>query len=163
MLSHLTCTTSIQFKLTGLEKEKIFFFFNISFCGYSCIWMTCDFQDLGNNYFHISTVWCPVHTDFNFVFWTISNTVTGSLLSLQMHHFHQAERTRRSHPEEEGHVVIKGSTGRTTPAVAASEKRKSLKLVREDRGEKARGEKSRQKGRWDKKKGIIFSFPAEYP
>eukprot|EP00063_Salmo_salar_P014651 XP_013989486.1 PREDICTED: integrin alpha-7-like isoform X1 [Salmo salar] len=37
-------------------------------------------------------------------------------------------RKGRSHPEEEGHVMTKGSLGRTTPAVAASERRKSLKL-----------------------------------
>lgn len=41
---------------------------------------------------------------------------------------HKAGRTRRSHPEEEGQVMTKGSVGRTTPAVAASERRKSLKL-----------------------------------
>ncbi|XP_054472207.1 integrin alpha-7 [Anoplopoma fimbria] len=40
----------------------------------------------------------------------------------------RAGRTRRSHPEEEGKVTTKGSVGRTTPAVAASERRKSLKL-----------------------------------
>ncbi|XP_058487553.1 integrin alpha-7 isoform X2 [Solea solea] len=37
-------------------------------------------------------------------------------------------RTRRSHSEDEGQVMTKGSVGRTTPAVAASERRKSLKL-----------------------------------
>ncbi|KAL0977939.1 hypothetical protein UPYG_G00163540 [Umbra pygmaea] len=37
-------------------------------------------------------------------------------------------RKGRSHPEEEGHVMTKGSLGRSTPAVAASERRKSLKL-----------------------------------
>ncbi|XP_060899177.1 integrin alpha-7 isoform X1 [Labrus mixtus] len=37
-------------------------------------------------------------------------------------------RRRRSHSEEEGQVMTKGSVGRTTPAVAASERRKSLKL-----------------------------------
>uniref|UniRef100_A0A3P8YUT1 Integrin alpha-2 domain-containing protein n=1 Tax=Esox lucius TaxID=8010 RepID=A0A3P8YUT1_ESOLU len=37
-------------------------------------------------------------------------------------------RKGRSHPEEEGHVMTKSSLGRTTPAVAASERRKSLKL-----------------------------------
>ncbi|XP_028261398.1 integrin alpha-7 [Parambassis ranga] len=41
---------------------------------------------------------------------------------------HTPGRTRRSHPEEEGQVMTKGSVGRTTPAVAASERRKSLKL-----------------------------------
>uniref|UniRef100_A0A8C8HS73 Integrin alpha-2 domain-containing protein n=1 Tax=Oncorhynchus tshawytscha TaxID=74940 RepID=A0A8C8HS73_ONCTS len=38
------------------------------------------------------------------------------------------KRKGRSNPEEEGHVMTKGSLGRTTPAVAASERRKSLKL-----------------------------------
>lgn len=42
----------------------------------------------------------------------------------------QAGRARRSHPEDVGHVTTKGSVGRTTPAVAASDRRKSLKLVR---------------------------------
>ncbi|XP_030584543.1 integrin alpha-7 isoform X2 [Archocentrus centrarchus] len=37
-------------------------------------------------------------------------------------------RKRRSHPEEEGQIMTKGSVGQTTPAVAASERRKSLKL-----------------------------------
>ncbi|MED6243171.1 hypothetical protein ATANTOWER_016070, partial [Ataeniobius toweri] len=37
-------------------------------------------------------------------------------------------RSRRSHPEEEDQVMTKGSDGRITPAVAASERRKSLKL-----------------------------------
>ncbi|CAN9511815.1 unnamed protein product [Ophioblennius macclurei] len=41
---------------------------------------------------------------------------------------HVAGRARRSHPEEEGQVMTKGSVRRTTPAVAASERRKSLKL-----------------------------------
>ncbi|XP_056886386.1 integrin alpha-7 isoform X5 [Takifugu flavidus] len=40
----------------------------------------------------------------------------------------QAGRARRSHPEDVGHVNTKGSMGRTTPAVAASDRRKSLKL-----------------------------------
>ncbi|XP_063767788.1 integrin alpha-7 isoform X2 [Eleginops maclovinus] len=40
----------------------------------------------------------------------------------------RAGRTRRSHPEEEGPMMTKGSVRRTTPAVAASERRKSLKL-----------------------------------
>ncbi|XP_033939023.1 integrin alpha-7 isoform X1 [Pseudochaenichthys georgianus] len=40
----------------------------------------------------------------------------------------RAGRTRRSHPEEEGPMTTKGSVRRTTPAVAASERRKSLKL-----------------------------------
>lgn len=39
-----------------------------------------------------------------------------------------AGRTRRSHPEVEGELMTKGSVGRTVPAVAASERRKSLKL-----------------------------------
>uniref|UniRef100_A0A8C8A0H3 Integrin subunit alpha 7 n=1 Tax=Oryzias sinensis TaxID=183150 RepID=A0A8C8A0H3_9TELE len=37
-------------------------------------------------------------------------------------------RTRRSYPEEEGHMTTQGSTERPSPAVAASERRKSLKL-----------------------------------
>ncbi|MED6285239.1 hypothetical protein CHARACLAT_027239, partial [Characodon lateralis] len=37
-------------------------------------------------------------------------------------------RSRRSHPEEEDQVMTKGIDGRITPAVAASERRKSLKL-----------------------------------
>ncbi|XP_016525794.1 integrin alpha-7 isoform X3 [Poecilia formosa] len=37
-------------------------------------------------------------------------------------------RSRRSHPEEEDQVLTKGSDVGTTPAVAASERRKSLKL-----------------------------------
>ena len=47
----------------------------------------------------------------------------------------------RSYPEEleEGEAVIKGSMERTTPAVAASERRKSLKLVRERERERERG------------------------
>ncbi|XP_035488106.1 integrin alpha-7 isoform X3 [Scophthalmus maximus] len=40
----------------------------------------------------------------------------------------QTGRSRRSHPEDGGQVNSKGSVGRTTPAVAASERRKSLKL-----------------------------------
>ncbi|KAJ8358957.1 hypothetical protein SKAU_G00154820 [Synaphobranchus kaupii] len=40
----------------------------------------------------------------------------------------KARRKGRSHPEEEGPIVTKSSVGRTTPAVAASERRKSLKL-----------------------------------
>lgn len=43
--------------------------------------------------------------------------------------FLQAGRTRRSHAEDEGRVKTKGRVGQTTPAVAASERRKSLKLV----------------------------------
>nr|XP_020451271.1 integrin alpha-7 isoform X2 [Monopterus albus] len=41
---------------------------------------------------------------------------------------HRDGRTRRSHPEDEGQGKPKGNMGRTTPAVAASERRKSLKL-----------------------------------
>ncbi|XP_038553092.1 integrin alpha-7 isoform X2 [Micropterus salmoides] len=65
-------------------------------------------------------------------------TPIGALNPLQLHSSSSAEfpqpvnkmagRTRRSHPEEEGKVMTKGSVGRTTPAVAASERRKSLKL-----------------------------------
>ncbi|XP_034389284.1 integrin alpha-7 isoform X3 [Cyclopterus lumpus] len=63
-------------------------------------------------------------------------TSTGSLNTLKLHSSaeppqpanHKAGRTRRSHPEEVGQVATKGSMGRTTPAVAASERRKSLKL-----------------------------------
>ncbi|TDH13735.1 hypothetical protein EPR50_G00037380 [Perca flavescens] len=65
-------------------------------------------------------------------------TPTGALNPLKLHSSspaelpqpvsHSAGRTRRSHPEEDGQVTTKGSMGRTTPAVAASERRKSLKL-----------------------------------
>ncbi|XP_051271456.1 integrin alpha-7 isoform X3 [Dicentrarchus labrax] len=64
-------------------------------------------------------------------------TPTGALNPLKLHSSSLAQlpqpvnnpgRTRRSHPEEEGQVMTKGSVGRTTPAVAASERRKSLKL-----------------------------------
>ncbi|XP_037629562.1 integrin alpha-7 isoform X1 [Sebastes umbrosus] len=65
-------------------------------------------------------------------------TQAGALNPLKLHSSSSAElpqlanlragRTRRSHPEEEGQVKTKGSVGRTTPAVAASERRKSLKL-----------------------------------
>ncbi|XP_049438189.1 integrin alpha-7 isoform X3 [Epinephelus fuscoguttatus] len=65
-------------------------------------------------------------------------TPTGALNPLQLYSSSSAElpqpvnhvagRTRRSHPEEEGQVMTKGDVGRTTPAVAASERRKSLKL-----------------------------------
>ncbi|XP_029357523.1 integrin alpha-7 isoform X2 [Echeneis naucrates] len=65
-------------------------------------------------------------------------TPTGALNPLKLHSSspaelplsvnHQAGRARRSHPEDEGQVMAKGSVGRTTPAVAASERRKSLKL-----------------------------------
>uniref|UniRef100_A0A3B4WPS9 Integrin subunit alpha 7 n=1 Tax=Seriola lalandi dorsalis TaxID=1841481 RepID=A0A3B4WPS9_SERLL len=40
----------------------------------------------------------------------------------------KAGRARRSHPEDEGQVMAKDNVGRTTPAVAASDRRKSLKL-----------------------------------
>lgn len=50
-----------------------------------------------------------------------------------MHVFQQVGRKRRSHPEEEGQIMTKGSVGQTTPAVAASDRRKSLKLVRRTR------------------------------
>ena len=55
---------------------------------------------------------------------------TDWFLHVWMCQFDQAGRMRRSHPEEEGQVTTKGNVGRTTPAVAASERRKSLKLVR---------------------------------
>ncbi|XP_068449967.1 integrin alpha-7 isoform X2 [Clinocottus analis] len=65
-------------------------------------------------------------------------TPTGALNILKLHSSssaeppqpanHKAGRTRRSHSEEEGQVATKGSMGQTTPAVAASERRKSLKL-----------------------------------
>ncbi|XP_034724805.1 integrin alpha-7 isoform X4 [Etheostoma cragini] len=65
-------------------------------------------------------------------------TPTGALNPLKLHSSspaelpqpvsHRAGRTRRSHPEEGSQVTTKGSMGRTTPAVAASERRKSLKL-----------------------------------
>uniref|UniRef100_A0AAY4ELT5 Integrin alpha-2 domain-containing protein n=1 Tax=Denticeps clupeoides TaxID=299321 RepID=A0AAY4ELT5_9TELE len=38
------------------------------------------------------------------------------------------QRRTRSHPEEEGEAMAEGSVERSTPAVAASERRKSLKL-----------------------------------
>ncbi|XP_064160565.1 integrin alpha-7 isoform X2 [Anguilla rostrata] len=40
----------------------------------------------------------------------------------------KARRKGRSHPEEEGPIVPKSSLGRASPAVAASERRKSLRL-----------------------------------
>ncbi|XP_028854534.1 integrin alpha-7 isoform X2 [Denticeps clupeoides] len=40
----------------------------------------------------------------------------------------KARRRTRSHPEEEGEAMAEGSVERSTPAVAASERRKSLKL-----------------------------------
>lgn len=43
-------------------------------------------------------------------------------------HHKQIGRARRSHPEDMGHVTTKGSVERTSPAVAASDRRKSLKL-----------------------------------
>lgn len=48
----------------------------------------------------------------------------------------QAGRTRRSHAEEESQETPQGSIGRTTPAVSASDRRKSLKLVRWGGGKK---------------------------
>nr|XP_057911232.1 integrin alpha-7 isoform X2 [Doryrhamphus excisus] len=41
---------------------------------------------------------------------------------------HTTGRTRRSHPDHEGEEMTKGNVRRTSPAVAASERRKSLKL-----------------------------------
>ncbi|KAF3690044.1 Integrin alpha-7 H36-alpha7 [Channa argus] len=61
-------------------------------------------------------------------------TPTGALNPLKLQSSthaenpHKAGRTRRSHPEEKGQVMTKGSMGGTTPAVSASERRKSLKL-----------------------------------
>uniref|UniRef100_A0A3Q3M6K4 Integrin, alpha 7 n=1 Tax=Mastacembelus armatus TaxID=205130 RepID=A0A3Q3M6K4_9TELE len=59
-------------------------------------------------------------------------TTTGALNPLKLQSSSavndRAGRKRRSHPEEEGQVNTKGNIGRTTPAVAASERRKSLKL-----------------------------------
>ncbi|XP_056886384.1 integrin alpha-7 isoform X3 [Takifugu flavidus] len=61
-------------------------------------------------------------------------TSSGALNPLTLHSSSaagitpQAGRARRSHPEDVGHVNTKGSMGRTTPAVAASDRRKSLKL-----------------------------------
>lgn len=59
----------------------------------------------------------------------LSTAVTRRCVSLNVL-LQQAGRARRSHPEDLGHVTTKGSVGRTTPAVAASDRRKSLKLVR---------------------------------
>lgn len=59
----------------------------------------------------------------------LSKAVTHRCVSLNVL-LQQAGRARRSHPEDVGHVNTKGSMGRTTPAVAASDRRKSLKLVR---------------------------------
>ncbi|CDR00326.1 unnamed protein product [Oncorhynchus mykiss] len=59
----------------------------------------------------------------------------------------KARRKGRSNPEEEGHVMTKGSLGRTTPAVAASERRKSLKLVRERVREGQKGGTERERER----------------
>lgn len=62
-----------------------------------------------------------------------------SLLVLNLH-FQEPGRSRRSHPEDTGQVLTKGSVGHTTPAVAASERRKSLRLVRgERRGQRKQG------------------------
>ncbi|CAL8338980.1 unnamed protein product [Lota lota] len=58
-------------------------------------------------------------------------TSTGALNPLKLSHSKTAGRKSRSHPEGEGHgdqVMTKGNAGRPTPAVAASERRKSLKL-----------------------------------
>uniref|UniRef100_H3DBH0 Integrin subunit alpha 7 n=1 Tax=Tetraodon nigroviridis TaxID=99883 RepID=H3DBH0_TETNG len=57
-------------------------------------------------------------------------TSSGALNPLRLHSSSPAHpgRARRSHPEDVGHVATKDSVGRTTPAVAASERRKSLKL-----------------------------------
>ncbi|XP_056130002.1 integrin alpha-7 [Lampris incognitus] len=66
-------------------------------------------------------------------------TPSGALNPLKLHHSSSATklpqpghlrtgRRSRSHPEEEGHVVMEDGVERTTPAVAASERRKSLKL-----------------------------------
>lgn len=65
-----------------------------------------------------------------FLILNLPSLETDLSLPVRMCHFCQAGRTRRSHPEEEGQVMTKGDVGRTTPAVAASERRKSLKLVR---------------------------------
>lgn len=59
----------------------------------------------------------------------LSTAVTRRCVSFNVL-LQQAGRARRSHPEDVGHVTTKGSEGRTTPAVAASDRRKSLKLVR---------------------------------
>ncbi|XP_040059962.2 integrin alpha-7 isoform X2 [Gasterosteus aculeatus] len=63
-------------------------------------------------------------------------TTAGALNPLNLHSSSLAEspqpdkagRTRRSHPEEEGRVTKEGGVRRSSPAVAASERRKSLKL-----------------------------------
>ncbi|KAM7422878.1 hypothetical protein PAMA_010761 [Pampus argenteus] len=65
-------------------------------------------------------------------------TLTGALNPLKLNSSSPAElpqpvnnmvrRMRRSHPEDEGQVMTKGSVGQTTPAVAASDRRKSFKL-----------------------------------
>nr|XP_040059962.1 integrin alpha-7 isoform X2 [Gasterosteus aculeatus aculeatus] len=63
-------------------------------------------------------------------------TTAGVLNPLNLHSSSLAEspqpdkagRTRRSHPEEEGRVTKEGGVRRSSPAVAASERRKSLKL-----------------------------------
>lgn len=74
--------------------------------------------------------WMQLHVNSN-----ISERSVQSHL-VWMGHFLQAGRTRRSHPEEEGRVTKEGGVRRSSPAVAASERRKSLKLVR--RSEKYR-------------------------
>ncbi|XP_072237971.1 integrin alpha-7 isoform X2 [Leuresthes tenuis] len=56
------------------------------------------------------------------------NLQSSSLAELPSSADQAVRRKRRSHAEEEGQEMTKGSVGRTTPAVAASERRKSLKL-----------------------------------
>lgn len=58
-----------------------------------------------------------------------TETDKSSLLLITPGLLLQAGRTRRSHAEKEGQVTPQGSVGRTTPAVSASDRRKSLKLV----------------------------------
>lgn len=115
----------------------------ISFFGYGCIWINMFYQDF-----------CT----FLQCYRTISIQVTDFFYPVRTHRFNQSGRSRRSHPEEEGHVMTKGNSGRTTPAVAASEKRKSLKLVSKERGEKGTEEKCRQKCRLDKKERFLINF-----
>ena len=73
---------------------------------------------------------------------------------------HQGGRTRRSHPEDEGHVMTKGSSGQITPAVAASERRKSLKLVRRKQRNDGWGRKIEtcRKWTWSKKQSGLCCF-----
>ncbi|KAM4588465.1 integrin alpha-7 isoform 2-T2 [Odontesthes bonariensis] len=56
------------------------------------------------------------------------NLQSSSLAGLPPSADQAVRRKRRSHAEEEGQEMTKGSVGRTTPAVAASDRRKSLKL-----------------------------------